>query len=246
MKATGGRITDAEAEIYAIEALNLRMGHSPGIEDAMMEGGALDVDYAVMRTGAEHVIGLFHGAASVHIITEAGTDLVLGLEGRRFVSDVHITPTEKGANLPCGEAYCCPIENRADGVLVVDGCFGSEGNVPVPARIVCRGGRVVDVTSDDPALVARINELMDTDEGARTIAELGIGLNPGARLVGNMLEDEKALRTAHIAFGSNQGMPGGCNTSSMHMDYLFHRPTMTVTYTDGSSACVIRNGDILT
>ncbi len=231
--------------LFAIEEHNLRMGHSPGIVDSMMEGGALDVDYAAMREGAERLIDLFRGAESVHITTAAGTDLTLGLAGRHFVSDAHITTSEKGVNLPCGEAYCCPLEDRADGVLVVDGCFGSDGNVPVPATITCRDGRVVDVASDDPSLTTRINELMDTDDGARTIAELGIGLNPGAALRGNMLEDEKALRTAHVAFGSNQGMPGGCNHSSTHIDYLFHRPTMTVTRRDGTTACVIRDGDIV-
>jgi leucyl aminopeptidase (aminopeptidase T) len=211
----------------------------------MMAGGSLDVDYAVMREGAARLTEHFADADSVHITTEAGTDLILGLSGRRMVNDVHITETELGANLPCGEVFCCPEETLADGALVIDGCFGTEGNVSVPATITCRGGQVVDVTSDDPVLTARINALMDTDDGSRTIAELGIGLNPGAGLRGNMLEDEKALRTAHIAFGSNEGMPGGRSVSSMHMDYLFHRPTMTVTYADGSTRCVIRDGDVL-
>ncbi|MBU1074000.1 aminopeptidase, partial [bacterium] len=231
--------------IHAIEARKLRMGHSPGIVDRMMEGGALDVDYTAMRYGAERLIDLFRDAESVHVASGAGTDLTLGLTGRPFVSDVRITLTEKGVNLPCGEVYCCPREDRADGALVVDGCFGSDGNVPAPATITCRGGRGVDVASDDPTLAARIIELMDTDDGARTIAELGIGLNPGAGLHGNMLEDEKALRTAHIAFGSNLGLPGGRNRSSTHIDYLFHRPTLTVTRSDGSTACVIRDGDIV-
>lgn len=231
--------------LHEIEARDLRLGHSPGICDRMMSGGALDVDYAVMRDGAARLIERFENAERVRITTDAGTDLVLGLAGRRMVSDVHITLTEKGVNLPCGEVYGCPEETRADGALVVDGCFGSEGNVSTPATITCREGRAVDVRADDPVLVERINALLDTDDGARTIAELGIGLNPGAGLQGNMLEDEKALRTAHIAFGSNEGMPGGRSVSSMHMDYLFHRPTMTVTYADESSACVIRDGDVL-
>ena len=231
--------------IREVARRGLRMGHSPGIDDGMMEGGSLDVDYAAMRTGAARLIELFADAERVRITTEAGTDIVLGLVGRPMITDVHVSGIEKGVNLPCGEVYCCPEETRADGVLVVDGCFGAEGNVPVPATITCRGGRVVDVSADDPELVSRIDALMDTDDGSRTIAELGIGLNPGAALRGNMLEDEKALRTAHIAFGSNEGMPGGCSQSSMHMDYLFHRPTMTVTYADGSAACVIRDGDVL-
>lgn len=230
--------------IRAVEARDLRMGHSPGIVDDMMEGGALDVDYAVMAATAKRLFDLFADADSVRITTDAGTDLVLGVAGRPFVSDVHITLTEKGVNLPCGEVYCCPVESRADGVLVIDGCFGSDGNVSAPATITCREGRVVGVTSTDPDLTRRIVELMDTDEGARNIAELGVGLNPGAALRGNMLEDEKALRTAHVAFGSNEGMPGGQTRSKTHIDYLFHRPTMVVTRGDGTTVTAMTDGDI--
>ena len=91
------------------------------------------------------------------------------------------------------------------------------------------------VDCDDADCRARVERYMAHDANAAIIGELGIGLNPGARLVGNMLEDEKALRTAHIAFGSNEGMPGGLNRSAMHIDYLFHRPTITATRTDGAT-----------
>jgi leucyl aminopeptidase (aminopeptidase T) len=69
---------------------------------------------------------------------------------------------------------------------------------------------------------------------ARVIGELGIGVNPKARITGNLLEDEKAGKTAHIAFGNNENMPGGKNNSKTHRDFLFHSPTLTVTYSDGS------------
>ena len=232
--------------IRAVEARGLRMGHSPGIVDAMLEGGAVDVDYAAMRAAADALIASFRNAVSVRITAPAGTDLTLGLAGRPFISDTRITPEERGVNLPCGEAYACPVETEGEGVLVVDGCFGTEGNVTAPVRIEVHGGRAGAVTCEDPALAARVTELLDTDHGARTVCELGIGLNPGARLLGNMLEDEKAVRTCHVAFGDNRGMPGGRNASSMHMDYLVHRPSMTVTYADGTSAEVLRDGDPVT
>ncbi len=143
----------------------------------------------------------------MRITTEAGTDLELVVGGRPFVNDVHITETEKGVNLPNGEVYCCPYENRGDGRLVVDGCFGGDGNVSTPVTIEVEGGRATKVTSADDALTARVVELMDTDEGSRTVCELGIGLNPGARLVGNMLEDEKALRTLHVPSAATRACP---------------------------------------
>jgi leucyl aminopeptidase (aminopeptidase T) len=49
------------------------------------------------------------------------------------------------------------------------------------------------------------------------IAEVGIGVNPSARLTGNSILDEKSLGTAHVAFGGNTGF-GGANAASVHID----------------------------
>jgi len=76
------------------------------------------------------------------------------------------------------------------------------------------------------------------------IGELGIGVNPGAIITGNMLEDEKTLGTAHLAFGNNADFPGGGrNKSKIHRDYLFYRPTIEVTYTDNSKKLIARRGE---
>ena len=82
------------------------------------------------------------------------------------------------------------------------------------------------------------------DDGASMVCELGMGLNPGARLVGRMLEDEKALRTAHVAFGDNRGFPGGKNHSGMHVDCLVHRPSITSERSDGLTVEVLVDGDL--
>ncbi len=232
--------------IQEIERRKLRMGHAPGVEEGMLaEGGPMDVDYAAMQDSADRLIDALDGADRVEITTAAGTDVVLGISGRKTVSDVRITGVDRGVNLPCGEVYCCPVETRADGVLVVDGCVGGDGNPPGPITMRIAEGRVTSVVCADDAWRRRVESLLDTDEGARTIAELGIGLNPGARLIGCMLEDEKALRTAHIAFGSNQGMPGGQSVSNTHVDYLFHAPTITAVLADGARRTILKNGDIV-
>jgi len=228
--------------INAIELTGkIRMGHSPGIDEDMMVAGPMNVDYGKMMESARGLISGFVGAAKVHITTKAGTDLRLDLTGRDFIHDLKAT-VEVGANLPCGEVYCAPVETGADGVLVVDGCFGSHGTVSSPVTITVDSGKAVDVTGDDQDLVGIINGLMDTDTGSRTIAELGIGLNPGARMTPRMLEAEKANRTAHIAFGSNEGFPGGVSHSTMHMDYLITRPTIEVFLPDGGSRLVMEDG----
>ena len=47
---------------------------------------------------------------------------------------------------------------------------------------------------------------------------------------------------AHIAFGNNQDFPGGQNKSKTHVDFLFLKPTISVTYLDGSSLVIIKDG----
>jgi leucyl aminopeptidase (aminopeptidase T) len=78
------------------------------------------------------------------------------------------------------------------------------------------------------------------------IGELGIGVNPGSRITGNMLEDEKSLGTAHIAFGNNADFTGGGNNhSKIHRDYLFYKPTIEALYPDGSSKLLMKNGEFV-
>lgn len=59
-----------------------------------------------------------------------------------------------------------------------------------------------------------------------------------------MLEDEKAYRTAHIAFGSNIGMPGGVSESSTHIDYLVHQPTIVARFEDSTERTIVDGGDL--
>ena len=227
-----------------LEEKGLRVGHSPSIHEDMMDGGPMDVDYGLMVERAELLMEALAEALSVRITTAAGTDFTLQLAERRWVTDVKITEDEKGVNLPCGEIYCAPVENGAEGVLVVDGPIGGEGPPPAPVTLSVNQGQVVGVSCADGQWQERITELLDTDEGARTVAELGIGLNPGARLVGIMLEDEKAYRTAHVAFGSNIGMPGGVNRSATHVDYLIHRPTIVARDAGGREWNILEDGDL--
>lgn len=227
-----------------LEERDLRIGHSPSIHEDMMDGGPMDVDYPQMVERAERLMGALAEAISVRITTPAGSDLTLEIEARRFVTDVRITDTERGCNLPCGEVYCAPVETGADGILVVDGPIGGEGPPPSPVTLEVSSGRVTAVDCADLRWRERITELLDTDDGARTVAELGIGLNPKARLVGIMLEDEKAYRTAHIAFGDNIGMPGGVSRSATHIDYLVHRPTIVARYENAVERTILEDGDL--
>jgi leucyl aminopeptidase (aminopeptidase T) len=77
------------------------------------------------------------------------------------------------------------------------------------------GGRAVEASGDAGDWLMKT--FKTGGEHGCSLAELGIGTNPGARLIGKVLEDEKALGAAHVAFGASQGI-GGANAATVHID----------------------------
>ena len=225
--------------LFSIEREKAKCAHMPGITEAMMTEGPMNVNYNDMRKKAALLIRAFDKADHLHIATEAGTDLIMGINKRIFTDDVFVQPGGM-CNLPCGEIYCAPEETKAEGIVVFDASIGDIGILKNPLKVYITNGRIARFESEDKNLVNRITELSSVDEDAMVIGELGIGINPGARITGNMLEDEKAVNTAHIAFGNNEDFPGGGkNRSKIHRDYLFYKPTIEIFYGDKEQEKII-------
>lgn len=230
--------------IFKVEDNKLiKMGHMPGITEEMMIN-SVDVDFDRMNATAGKLVAEMTNVVNIHIKTEKGTDLLLGVKGRKFIGDIGVKPGEM-CNIPCGEVYCAPLETEANGIIIFDASIGDIGLLRYPLKVFVQKGRITKFESDDKALVKRITDLTDIDSDARVIGELGIGVNPGARITGNMLEDEKAIGTAHIAFGNNEDFPGGGNNhSKIHRDYLFYKPTIEVLYDEGVSKLLMKQGEL--
>lgn len=236
-KETPFRIKLIKKEI----STNAKIGHCPGITNEMMTKGPMSADYVKLKKDTAEFMKLFENAEEVHITAPGGTDIILDIEDRPFETDVLIKPGTFG-NLPAGEIWCAPVENRVNGVIVCDGSIGDVGQVSKPVKIEVKYGHVRVMESDDNELLTKLWELVFLDEMSSIVGELGIGLNPKARITGNLLEDEKANKTAHVAFGNNTEMPGGQNKSSTHRDFLFYNPTITINYLDGREKIVMKNG----
>ncbi len=230
--------------IFKVEDNKLiKMGHMPGITEEMMIN-SVDVDFDRMNSTAGRLVEEMTNVVDIHIKTEKGTDLLLGIKGRKFIGDIGVKPGEM-CNIPCGEVYCAPLETEANGIIIFDASIGDIGLLRYPLKVFVQKGRITKFESDDKALVKRITDLTDIDSDARVIGELGMGVNPGARITGNMLEDEKAIGTAHIAFGNNEDFPGGGNNhSKIHRDYLFYKPTIEVHYAEGVSKLLMKQGEL--
>ena len=76
--------------------------------------------------------------------------------------------------------------------------------------------------------------------GATNLAELGIGLNPLARIGPAITETKKRLGTAHFALGDNAGGYGGVVECPLHLDGMVLAATVTV---DGID--LVRDGGLV-
>src|SRR4051812_45438612 len=123
------------------------------------------------------------GRSEVHVSGE-GTDLHLGIEGRTFIA------ADGKHNMPDGEFFTGPIEDSAEGEITFHLPATYAGREVAGVRFRFEGGRVVDASAEkgEEFLV----EMLDTDEGARRLGELGIGTNYGiTEGTGEILLDEK-------------------------------------------------------
>ena len=96
---------------------------------------------------------------------------------------------------------------------------GGEGTAGDASQVVLEEGRVVsgtDRTSQDFRL-----QMLDADDGARVLGELGIGTNYGIKeFSGSILLDEKIGGTVHLALGASYPETGGLNDSAIHWDMV--------------------------
>ena len=164
-----------------------RIASMPGITTEMMSTGGMTADFNKMARTIKRLSKVVKNTKSAHITTEAGTDLKLSLEGRKWITDDTGICHKKGTftNLPAGEIFIAPKEGTANGTLVIDGAFKEK--LDTPARIVVKNGLAVDIIR---ALKVR-NILDEVGKRGRNVAEFGIGMNPAAKIIGNVLEDEK-------------------------------------------------------
>ena len=181
-------------------------------------------DMEKLRHRGHRVAELLDRGTEARLTCDHGSDLTLGLEGRKAIPDAgELTATGAFGNLPCGEGFIAPA--TAEGVLVVDGSIAGVGLVSEPVRLTIENGHLVDATGDDGAKLMELLTVHGPD--GTNVAELGIGTNEKAILTGNILEDEKIIGTAHVAFGASAAIGGNVQVP-VHLDVVSMRPEVTI------------------
>jgi len=214
-------LTHTQARLRACKA-GARIATMPMITEEMMRSGAMLANYSKVAKLTKKVVARLDKASDVEVTTKAGTDLKFSIQGREAHPDTGIyhKPGDFG-NLPAGEAFIAPVEGTGEGLVVVDGSMLDTATGRI--NITIKRGLARKISGGLAKRLIRMLE--EVGPKARNLAEFGIGTNPKARLMGNVLEDEKVLGTCHVALGDNSTFGGKVRASS-HIDGIFKRPTV--------------------
>jgi len=133
--------------------------------------------------------------------------------------------------LPAGEVYAPPNGKRIDGKIVIDGSSRVRNGtllIKEPIKLTVKDGNITEITGGNEAkeLENTLNWVASVSKhpgSIRRICELGIGLNPKAKIIGATIVDDKVLGTAHVGIGSNYWF-GGNIYAIIHLDQVFKNP----------------------
>jgi len=199
--------------------------------------GSMDVDWKDLAISTNVLARSLDGADRCEVSSNNGTRLVLGVSGRPVLSDDGmLDQIGKFGNLPAGEVFLAPVEDLAEGVLVLE--WGPRARFKGPLIVTIERGRVVKVDGKEKDEVHWLDNMLSAHPQNTNIAELGIGTNPAATRPDNVLESEKILGTVHVAFGDNHTF-GGVVKAPLHQDFVLFDATLTAVWERGGGRRVL-------
>ena len=204
-----------------------------GVRVATMPGITSDTLIRCMTADHERILELTNlvaermkGVKTIRIETKSGTDISIPISKRKIISSTGVLRTiGESGNLPSGEVYVAPWEEKTNGKVVFDGSMAELGIIQEPIFVTIKDGYIVNIEGKEQA--QDFKNLLDKvgNADAKAVAEFGIGTNYKARISGDILEDEKVMGTVHIAFGNNVTMGGKISVAS-HIDGIIMKPTV--------------------
>jgi leucyl aminopeptidase (aminopeptidase T) len=219
---TGKSISHSEARRRATEA-GARIATLPGATEELL-ARVMSVDMDELHRITHAIAARLDAASEAHLTCPNGSDLKLFFGDRKAVpDDGRLTGERAFGNLPPGEAFVAPLEDRGEGKLVVDGSIATAGLLDEPVELTIEGGRMTGATGEAGR---QLHELLAAN-GGENVAELGVGANDRAIITGNVLEDEKVLGTVHVAFGASAGF-GGVVKVPVHIDCVVLKPELSL------------------
>ena len=192
-----------------VDAQKAKMAYD---EFANFSFDAMCYDYEAMSKDLKPLKELMEKTDKVRL-TGNGTDITFSIKG------IPAIPCTGEANIPDGECYTAPVKDSINGVIKYNTPSPYRGNVFHGVTLTFKDGKIINATcdEDDKAL----NEIFNTDEGARYVGEFSIGTNPMIKYpMGDILFDEKIIGSIHFTPGACYNDAYNGNSSSIHWDMV--------------------------
>lgn len=171
------------------------------------------LDYSRMAKAAEPLKALMDQTDRVRIVGP-GTDLSFSIKG------IGSVPCSGEANIPDGECFSCPVRESMNGEIQYNTVSLYQGTEFKDIYFKVENGRIVEARAGDQT--AKLNQILDSDAGARYFGEWSLGYNPYVlHPMKDTLFDEKIAGSFHLTPGNAyEGEGGNNNKSSVHWDIV--------------------------
>ncbi len=169
------------------------------------------LDYAKMRQACQPLYELMDRTENVRIVGP-DTDISFSIKG------IGTAIAAGKRNMPDGEVYTAPVRDSVNGTILYNTPSHYKGTSFDQVRFTFRDGKIVEATSNN---TKRLNEILDSDEGARYIGEFAIAFNPCIlHPMGDILFDEKIAGSFHLTPGRAYEQNDNGNRSIIHWDLI--------------------------
>ncbi|MGC8861354.1 MAG: aminopeptidase [Armatimonadota bacterium] len=191
------------------------MAQLAGMSTEQFENFYFDVctlDYARMASAEMPLKERMERTDWVRIVGPLDTDLTFSIKG------VPAVPCVGDRNIPDGELFTAPVRTSVNGVIHFNTGTIYHGRAFDDIRLLFEDGKIVQATASD---TKHLNEILDTDEGARYVGEFALGFNPHIkRAMRDILFDEKIAGSIHLTPGQAYEEADNGNRSSVHWDMV--------------------------
>lgn len=169
------------------------------------------LDYSRMLPGMKALKQLMDKTKAV-AITGPGTNLRFSIEGIGSVC------CGGRHNIPDGEVFTAPVKNSVEGHVTFNVPTVYQGTSFDSVRLTFKQGRIVEASANE---TERLNQILDSDAGARFIGEFAIGFNPHIlQPMRDILFDEKIAGSFHFTPGQAYEEADNGNRSQVHWDMV--------------------------
>ena len=195
------------------------MAQAAGMSTEAFEDLYFDVctmDYAKMARAMVPLERRMKRADRVQL-KSPGTDLTFSIKG------IGAKMCKGDRNIPDGEVFSCPVKKSVNGVIQFNTPTLYAGTKFENVRLEFKDGKVINATANN---TKRLNEILDTDAGARYVGEFSLGFNPFIlNPMCDILFDEKIAGSLHFTPGQAYEECNNGNRSAVHWDMvLIQRP----------------------